>query len=293
MAYFTMELREVLHRHGDSWMKHGWPIFDESYREELVEKIKENFYFREIGLETAEMFVQRYRIKMRLSMEKHNAMYLSMRNNFDPLATFVMRKSGKDVTRSDIERLSAFVNESQGSLDQAVNRLVDETDISTRLGNRTGKTSGTNKSVSKARSINSDFPQTMLSGNEDYASSGGDTVGESGGETKGEELVVENSDAKNITKANNTDSTQSESKSTDRHDGSDTAKSVVEYILGGVTAGRTTDVGSVLESWLKVARSADEIVMDDLDSLFMGLYSTGDSFTGPYENNLINFQYFM
>lgn len=283
MAYFTSEFRDVLRRFGDKWMKDGWPIFDESYREELVDKIKENFYFREIGLETEEMFIQRYRIKMRLCMQRHNAMYLSMGDHFDPLASFVMRKRGKDITRGDIENLTAYVTESKGNLDQAINRIVDETDINTRVGNRNGKSTSSNKNTSKARSISSDFPQTLLAGNQDYATTGGDTVGEGASEGKNDELVVENSDAKNISKANNHDNTQSQTESSDKHDGSQSTRSEIQYILGGITEGRTTDVGTVLRSWLETAKTADEMVMDDLESLFMGLYSTGDTFTGPYE----------
>ena len=283
MAYFTSEFRDVLRRFGDKWMKDGWPIFDESYREELVDKIKENFYFREIGLETEEMFIQRYRIKMRLCMQRHNAMYLSMGDHFDPLASFVMRKRGKDITRGDIENLTAYVTESKGNLDQAINRIVDETDSNTRVGNRNGKSTSSNKNTSKARSISSDFPQTLLAGNQDYATTGGDTVGEGASEGKNDELVVENSDAKNISKANNHDNTQSQTESSDKHDGSQSTRSEIQYILGGITEGRTTDVGTVLRSWLETAKTADEMVMDDLESLFMGLYSTGDTFTGPYE----------
>lgn len=283
MAYFTSEFRDVLRRFGDKWMKDGWPIFDESYREELVDKIKENFYFREIGLETEEMFIQRYRIKMRLCMQRHNAMYLSMGDHFDPLASFVMRKRGKDITRGDIENLTAYVTESKGNLDQAINRIVDETDINTRVGNRNGKSTSSNKNTSKARSISSDFPQTLLAGNQDYATTGGDTVGEGASEGKNDELVVENSDAKNISKANNQDNTQSQTESSDKHDGSQSTKSEIQYILGGITEGRTTDVGTVLRSWLETAKTADEMVMDDLEYLFIGLYSTGDTFTGPYE----------
>lgn len=283
MAYFTSEFRDVLRRFGDRWMKDGWPIFDESYREELVDKIKENFYFREIGLETEEMFIQRYRIKMRLCMQRHNAMYLSMGDHFDPLASFVMRKRGKDITRGDIENLTAYVTESKGNLDQAISRIVDETDINTRVGNRNGKSTSSNKNTSKARSISSDFPQTLLAGNQDYATTGGDTVGEGASEGKNDELVVENSDAKNISKANNQDNTQSQTESSDKHDGSQSTKSEIQYILGGITEGRTTDVGTVLRSWLETAKTADEMVMDDLESLFMGLYDTGDTFTNPYE----------
>ena len=283
MAYFTSEFRDVLRRFGDKWMKDGWPIFDESYREELVDKIKDNFYFREIGLETEEMFIQRYRIKMRLCMQRHNAMYLSMGDHFDPLASFVMRKRGKDITRGDIENLTAYVTESKGNLDQAINRIVDETDINTRVGNRNGKSTSSNKNTSKASDIRSDVPPPLRAGNQDSATPGGDTVGEGASEGKNDELVVENSDAKNISRANNQDNTQSQTESSDKHDGSQSTRSEIQYILGGITEGRTTDVGTVLRSWLETAKTADEMVMDDLESLFMGLYSTGDTFTGPYE----------
>ena len=206
-----------------------------------------------------------------------------MGDHFDPLASFVMRKRGKDITRGDIENLTAYVTESKGNLDQAINRLVDETDINTRVGNRNGKSTSSNKNTSKARSISSDFPQTLLAGNQDYATTGGDTVGEGASEGKNDELVVENSDSKNISKANNQDNTQSQTESTDKHDGNQTTKSEIQYILGGITEGRTMDVGTVLRSWLETAKTADEMVMDDLESLFMGLYSTGDTFTAPYE----------
>lgn len=284
MAYFTVEFREVLKRHGDRWMKDGWPIFDESYREQLVTNIKDYFYFREIGLETDEMFIHRYRIKMRLCMPKHNAMARSMNAEFDPLATFLMRKSGKDVTRSDVEQLSAYVNDSGMSIDQAVDMLRDEKDVNTRAGKRAGESNSTTTATSRARSINSDFPQTLLSGNEDYASSGGDTVGENATKVNSTESVKEESDMTNIGTGHNRNLTKSSNKGSEKHDGSSNTRANTEYILGAVTSGRTMDVGTVLENWLRVAKTVEEQIMDDLESLFMGLYSTGDNFAGPYEH---------
>ena len=283
MTYFTMEFREVLSRYGDEWMKNGWPIFDESYRTQLVENIKEYFYFREIGLETAELFIHRYKIKMRLCMPKHNAMYRSMDERFDPLATYLMRKSGKDITRSVIEQLSAFVNESKGNLDEAVKRLRNETDTGTRNATRKGESKSETKATSRARSISSDFPQTLLSGNEDYASSGGDTVGENKTVGDNAENVNETNETANKSLADNLDTTKSASSGKDTHDGSSNTQSNIEYILGGITQGRNMDVGTVLRNWLDIAKSVDEMIMDDLESLFMGLYSTGDNFAGPYE----------
>lgn len=291
MTYFTMEFREVLSRYGDEWMKRGWPIYDESYRNQLVENIKDHFYFREIGLETAELFMHRYKIKMRLCMPKHNAMYRSMDERFDPLATYLMRKSGKDITHSVVEQLSAFVNESKGNLDEAIKRLRNETDTGTRNASRKGQSKSNTKATSRARSINSEFPQTLLSGNEDYASSGGDTVGENKTIGDNTENVNESNESSNKSLADNLDSTKSTSSGKDTHDGSSNTESNVEYILGGITQGRTVDVGTILRNWLEVAKSVDEMIMNDLESLFMGLYDTGDSFAGPYEHRIPRLYY--
>lgn len=291
MAYFTVEFRELLARHGDKWMRDGWPIFDESYRDQLVTNIKDYFYFREIGLETDEMFIHRYRIKMRLNMPKHNAMFRSMNADFDPLATFLMRKSGKDVTRSDIEQLSAYVNESGMNLNQAIDMLRDEKDVTKRTGTREGASLNDTTATSKARAINSDFPQTLLSGNGDYASSGGDTVGENKTHVNGTEKVDETADSTNTGTGHNRNLTESKTKGSDKHDGSNTTRGNIEYILGGITTGRTMDVGTVLENWLRVSKTVEEQIMDDLESLFMGLYSTGDNFAGPYEHRIPGLYY--
>lgn len=292
MAYYTTELRDVLARHGDLWMYGGWPIYDESYRKQLVENIKDYFYFREIGLETDELFIHRYRIKMRINMPKHNAMFRSMNADFDPLATFLMRKSGKDVTRSDIEQLSAFVNESGMDLSQAVDMLRDEKDVNSRSGNRKGSSVNDATTTSRARSINSDFPQTLLSGREDYASSGGDTVGENKTHAENNENVTETAETTNVGTGHNQNITKSKSSGSDKHDGSNTTRGNIEYILGSVTSGRTTDVGTVLENWLRVSKTVEEQIMDDLESLFMGLYSTGDNFAGPYEHQFPGIYYY-
>ena len=55
-------------------------IFSESYRGELIQKIVEHFYFREIGLETYAKFKVFLRNRMQTAMAKLNPLYLAAVN---------------------------------------------------------------------------------------------------------------------------------------------------------------------------------------------------------------------
>jgi hypothetical protein len=176
MATFTMELREVLESlygttmdpddyaikrepvifrgttYGtlpvlDDYSPIGlaeYPIFDELYRPILNGKIIEEYFHREIGVETIEMFVWRLRAKMNQVMPFFNQLYESTMIEYSALDTMRIQSVGK--------------NHIEG-----VENTEAETDSTT-----------TNKSGSRA--IGSDFPQTMLAGNADYARTGTDTT---------------------------------------------------------------------------------------------------------------------
>lgn len=56
MAFVTPQLRRVLDMGYDLGLKH-YPIFSESHRRELNEKIINHFRYREIGYETITQFI--------------------------------------------------------------------------------------------------------------------------------------------------------------------------------------------------------------------------------------------
>lgn len=87
MSRYTIELRYLIEGNYDLGLK-DYPIFDESYREQLNNKIIQHYYFREIGFETEALFKNRLNQKMNEIMPYYNQMYESSKLKIDPLSTF-------------------------------------------------------------------------------------------------------------------------------------------------------------------------------------------------------------
>ena len=127
------------------WSKIGlgtYPIFDEDYRDILNGKIVDEYFNREIGTETVDNFLLILRKRMDQIMPYYNKLYMSETIEFDPLATI-------DITTSTSSN-------------------TDET------GNSTGNVDTTSETKSGSRSVAQELPQTMLSGNGEYATSATD-----------------------------------------------------------------------------------------------------------------------
>lgn len=86
MARYTVELRELVQA-GFPLGLETYPIFEESYRSTLNQKIIEHYAFREIGFETAALFRNRLNEKMNMIMPYYNMLYKSAMLDLDPLTT--------------------------------------------------------------------------------------------------------------------------------------------------------------------------------------------------------------
>jgi hypothetical protein len=167
VGYFGPQLWEVMeYRHDEgNGLRIGlddYPIFDEAYRPILNQLIIDEYVNREIGQETAELFIHRLRLKMRQIMPYFNQLYKSELVQFNPLATFDL-----NTVRSDTAGGNAKSN----------------------ANGTTGVTSG-----SKARTVNSDTPENQLSDAEDYADSLTDSTSEgTSATTSGQATTSENS----------------------------------------------------------------------------------------------------
>lgn len=141
-AMYTMRLGELIANEWDIGLR-DYPIFQEEYREELNKLIIEQYYFREIGQETPEMFKRLLNRKMRLEMPYFNQMYLTQLRDYDPMSTMDMRTD----STNDTESTSKRAEESNA-------KSVSDTSA---------------EAASRARNVTSDTPVTQLSGAEDYA----------------------------------------------------------------------------------------------------------------------------
>lgn len=120
-----------------------YPIFNEQYRPILNGKIVDEYFNREIGMETIDLFQLAIRRKMDQIMPYYNELYESKLIEFDPLSTMDIRSVGSS-TMATHETSSSDVN----------------SDSDTTGGGRV---------------VNSNTPQTMLRPNADYATSATDS----------------------------------------------------------------------------------------------------------------------
>jgi hypothetical protein len=154
MSHYTVQLRTLLDA-GFELFDFDYPIFDPAYKSVLEQKIKDWYYFREIGLETPAQFKHFLKAKLNMIMPYYNEFYASNEvfKTYDPY-------KNKNVTTSD-------------------------TRTSTSEGTGTNTSSGTNSS----KETFSDTPQAKLQGL-DYATNYTETSGDSGGTSQSSNKVT-------------------------------------------------------------------------------------------------------
>lgn len=84
MAKYTVELGRLIESGFDLGLD-KYPIFDETYRRPLNNKILRHYWFREIGFETAELFKRYLNQTLAEIMPYYNQLYKSELIEFNPL----------------------------------------------------------------------------------------------------------------------------------------------------------------------------------------------------------------
>lgn len=159
-----------------------YPIFDESYRSELNKKIKDTYYFYEIGILPPARFCFQLRAKMNNIMPLYNQYYLSTMKKFDP---FINAKRN-DSTNEKITKLFEKIMEAVTDTSDDTNGKNDTTNTSsvkttekgsnnvdsTSSGNTTTKDTGTEESTVNVEKNNSNTGNdTVSKGGKDNLSS--------------------------------------------------------------------------------------------------------------------------
>lgn len=274
MAAFTMYLKDVICYVDDIGLD-NYPIFDESYREGLNQKIVDHFWNREIGQETIEMFKFAMKRKMNEIMPYFNKLYLSEQLEYDPLKTIDL----KTIQDGTINETSATSAESSGTVAVAATGGTHATGSDN--GTVTSESATTNtddeNTDSSSRVIGSDFPQVMLSGNNDYASTGTDSTGKSKthkegvSSTAGEEISARNT-------VNDTESEENSNTTTSDETSGTVSRDNVSH-NESVTNGFTHHPAELLMRYRETLLNIDMLVIDSLNELFMLIWDTGDSYT--------------
>jgi len=213
MATFTMTFKDALETEPEieSVILTGYPLFDESHRGELNRKIRNHFWNQEIGQETVSMFRLALFRKLDEIMPVMNQQYEISAIKFNQLET--VRITNEQVTANN----------------------------TTSAGNSTSDTT----SDAKSRAVAQQLPQTLLSGNGDYATSAQDNVSDTA--AKGES--TENSTVEQQGTGNNT------------------------------TSGFQGNPAMMLLQYRQSLVNVDMMIIEELKELFMLIWSNGDEFT--------------
>lgn len=214
MATFTMELWEVLELDPtiESGILQDYPIFDETHRPVLNRKIINHFHNREIGMETVSMFRLALARKLDEIMPLYNQQYEISAIKFNQLET--VRINNANTTKGTTGTQSDSTNESN--------------------------------SGAKSRAVSQELPQTMLSGNGDYATAAQDNVSDT-------TATATASDASTVTQDGVTDST---------------------------TTGFQGNPALMLLQYRQSLVNVDMMIIEELQNLFMLVWANGDEFTG-------------
>lgn len=237
MGTFTMTLAELDAERFQFWAdftQSQWfgldlyPINTGFDRDALNKKILDHFWFQEIGRETQEEFEFVMRRRMNEIMPPMNQLYASAQLQFDPFKTVDMHT----VTTSD--------------------------GAANTTGNRTGTNSSTNHGTtantvsSGSRGVHSDTPQTMLSGDEDYASNANDLTAS----TTSEQTADEQLDSNSGENSSNAATTNASNDST--------------------TSGYSAMPADLLNAYRATILNIDMLIVDQLDDLFMPIWNSSD-----------------
>jgi hypothetical protein len=216
MGTFTMPLHEVLDYTTDIGLNeyelHA-PLVAlyPDYRDKLNKKIIDHYLNCEIGMETIEMFRLAVRRRLNEQMPIINQMYASTLLDIKPLLTV-------DIANSQATDGTATASSTADS---------------------------NSSSTSKARAVSSEFPQTMLSDDGEYASDGQDTI------------------------SNTTATANSGDNSTTSQNAS----------VDGTTKGFQGSQAMLLMQYRQSFVNVDMMVIESLSDCFMSVWSNGDEFT--------------
>nr|DAX02401.1 MAG TPA: Lower collar protein [Caudoviricetes sp.] len=262
MAKYTIELGRLLENHFNIGLK-DYPIFDENYREALNEKIINHYYFREIGMETAELFKRYLNTTMREIMPYYNQLYKSELLEFNPFynvdKTIDYNRTGNTTTENTGENTDTFTGNVKGK------STTDTTTNTTDHAESEGKTTDKNKTVG------SDTPQGFLSIN----SINNDTYATNAAITEGEHVKeYETTDGTGTTTTHS--ETESETDTDNKNIGvsknngkTDNTENYISHVLGK-SEGET--YSEMLIKFRETFLNIDLMVIDELKTCFMMIY---------------------
>ena len=277
VSKYTTELRYLIENNFDIGLK-DYPIFDENYRESLNQKIINHYYFREIGMETAELFKRYLNNTMREIMPYYNQLYKSELLEFNPFYNV-----DKTVTADkNNNSVSDFVGNISGKNTQTADTENTQTNNgkqqTTTAATSTGESVGNSTTTNRNKNVSSDTPQGFLSinsiENETYASAAEMGNAESINNSKAtsnnaengitDQTTADETKATGNSKSNATTETDTANKTT-----SNDFENYISHVIGK-SEGET--YSEMLMKFRETFLNIDMMIIDELKTCFMMIY---------------------
>lgn len=277
MSKYTTELRYLIENNFDIGLK-TYPIFDENYREVLNTKIINHYFFREIGMETAELFKRYLNTTMCEIMPYYNQLYKSELLEFNPFYNVDKTITADKNNNSVSDFIGNITGKNTQTADSENTQTNNGKQQTTTAATSTGESIGNSTTTNKNKNVSSDTPQGFLSinsiENETYASAAEMGNAESINNSKATSNNAENgttdqttadvSKAKGTTKSNATTATDTENKTT-----STDFENYVSHVIGK-SEGET--YSEMLMKFRETFLNIDIMIIDELKTCFMMLY---------------------
>lgn len=279
MSKYTTELRYICERKAglsasvslsgiDQVIEQSWDkifttkvsFFDEAYRKPLCKKIIKHYWFREIGMETAALFLYHLNMTMEEIMPYYNQMYKSELLEFNPLYDVDYRTTGKSDTEGNDTQNDTRTTDFTRSDNLTQEEVRDLTDI--RTDNLTNTRDLTNINMFH------DTPQGNIGTVEDSSYltdlrkiTDDGTIKDTG--------TVTNDNTGSVTVTN---SGTQKNGGTDQLEGNRNFKNTNEYneSVQGKSGGAS--YAKLLMEFRESMINIDQMVIDEFATCFMGLY---------------------
>lgn len=260
MSVYTTQVRWIIEG-GQTLSLDSYPIFEESYRQQLNQKIIDHFYFREIGFETVGLFNNRLKAKMNEIMPYYNQLYNSTLMEFDP---FITQKYLETFQRDATDKGQHADQESRE--DSGKQNSVFHADRGT-VGQETSEESG--EQVQKNKVVGSDTPQGLLAmdtiENEVYAS----TASISQGDEADSRSRTGKTQSDSSEDSHNDTSTESTGKLS-RQGTHDLTK--WEQFSRSIEGFQGTNLSDALIKFRQTFLNIDMMIIEELETLFMQIW---------------------
>ena len=254
------DVDEVLSKSWNKVVTTNFAIFDEAYREKLVSKVLKHYYLREIGAETAGVWMLWMNTKFEEIMPYYNQLYESAKLKFEPFYDVdYTRRSQRDVTETEH---GSYENKGQTQSDGS------STDTGKTGNTRTGKTTEVGSTGGTSKDLYSDTPQGALTGvdNETYLTNARKVTNSGNSNTDVDDTVTDagTSEVKGV----NSQTVNSTLNNTNAKSGEkgDTFSEDVRGKMGGGSYSK------MLIEYRDTFINIDMLVIDEFKDLFFGLW---------------------